>query len=185
MTTYYAFSPGTGRLIGAIAGDAMNNPAARSDLTAVIPPSCPAGQVPRWMGSWWQCEVWPPPASLAELRADKWAEVKKRRDAAEYGEFTWGGSRFNADAESRNRIMGAVQLAQLALAAGSPFSITWTLADNSTRDLSAEEMMQVGTALGQRVGAAHARAAALRVLVNAATSAAELEHLDVSTGWPA
>lgn len=135
---------------------------------------------------WWapgQNKVAGEAETLARAKAAKWGQVKATRDLVEYGNFTWDGSTFNADAESRNRIMGAVQLATLAAGAGQPYAVVWTLADNGTRTLSAADMMAVGAALGARVGSAHARAAALRTQINAATTLSALEAIDITTGW--
>lgn len=184
MSTTYAFDPATGRLIAELLASPGNTPAERADLTDVAPPTCAAGQVPFWDGTAWACQTWPPAPTLADLKAAKWATVKARRDQAEYGDFAWDGSTFNADVESRNRIMGAVQLAALAASAGQPYSVVWTLADNSTRTLDAADMIAVGSTLGARVGAAHANAASLRSAINAAADEAALDAIDVSTGWP-
>lgn len=137
------------------------------------------------VGFVWRPELgeWTDERDLEQAREDKWRQTKARRDIAEYGDFTWDGSTFNADVESRNRIMGAVQLATLAMGAGQPYSVVWTLADNTTRTLSATDMMAVGATLGARVGAAHARAAELRAQINAATTRAALDAIDITTGW--
>lgn len=90
---------------------------------------------------------------LAARRTRQWAVLKQQREAREYGGFTWDGSTFDSDPESRSRIMGASQLAMLAKSAQQPFQITWVLADNSARVLSADEMIAVGAALGSHVSA--------------------------------
>lgn len=99
---------------------------------------------------------------LAARRTRQWALIKQQREAREYGGFTWDGSTFDSDPESRNRIMGAAQLAMLAKSSGQPFEITWVLADNSSRVLSADEMIAVGAALGSHVSALFATGVVLR-----------------------
>lgn len=130
-------------------------------------------------------EQWVDERQAEQLRAQLWTAIKARRDVAEYGVFMWDGSSFNADRESRNRIMGATQLASMAAASGQPYQIVWTLADNTTRTLSAMEMMSVGATLGARVAAAHARAAELRAQVTAAPGMDALRAIDITAGWPA
>jgi hypothetical protein len=66
-------------------------------------------------------------------------------------------------------------MAMLAQAGGQPFSIDWTLADNTVRTLSGADMIAVGQALGQHVAACHIKARALREQINAATTVAEVE----------
>lgn len=103
-----------------------------------------------WM---WATKTWQDPRSLQDRRDAAWERLKTERSAREYGGFSWDGSRFDSDPESRARIMGAVELAKDALAAGVPFSRTWRLADNSLRELDALQMIAVGRALGLHVGA--------------------------------
>jgi len=90
---------------------------------------------------------------------------------AEFGGFTWDGSPFDSDAISQSRIQGAVQLA--ATAPG--FTIDWTLANNSVRNLSAADLANVGAALGMHVATQHAKARTLRSQIEAATTVAEVD----------
>lgn len=109
----------------------------------------------------------------------KWIEIKLARDAAEFGGFTWDGSRFDSDQISQSRIQGAVQLAAM----GPGFEIDWTLADNSARTLDAAAMFAVGAALGQHVNAQHAKGRDLRTRIDAATPE-EIEAITWDAPWP-
>jgi hypothetical protein len=117
---------------------------------------------------------------LGRAKTQRWDAIKAARDAAEFGGFTWDGSRFDSDAISQSRIQGAAQLAQLAVAQGQPFSIDWTLADNSTRTLDGMSMIAVGVAMGEHIGACHAIGRQLRIVLAAATTLAEVEAVQ----WP-
>lgn len=119
----------------------------------------------------YSAKQWVDPRTLDEVKAAQWTAIKAARAAHELGGFVWGGSQFDSDQVSQQRIQGAVQLAQLAMAAGQPFEVDWTLADNSTRTLSATDVLQVGMALGGHITAAHTKARALRAAINAATTA--------------
>lgn len=114
----------------------------------------------------------------AKLR--KWASIKNTRSQKEYGGFAWDGSSFDSDALAQSRIQGAVILAMQAAAAEQPFSITWTLSDNSTRVLTGAEMIAVGGALAQHVITLHEVAQDLRVQLDAAET---IEDVD-SVVWP-
>lgn len=116
---------------------------------------------------------WIDPRTLSDLQVAKWEQIKRARVNAEFGGFTWDGSPFDSDAISQSRIQGAVQLA--AMAPG--FTIDWTLANNSVRNLSAADLANVGTALGMHVATQHAKARLLRSQIEAATTAAELDAL--------
>ena len=114
---------------------------------------------------------------LSKAKSKKWIQIKQHRDAAENGGFTWGGSPFDSTPISQLRIQGAAQLATLAKINNQPFSIDWTLADNSVRTLNAQEMIAVGTAMGQHINACHTRARQLRSLIEAAQTKEEVEAI--------
>ena len=112
-----------------------------------------------------------PLTPIETVRKVKWSQIKRARDEAEFGGFTWDGSPFDSDAISQSRIQGAVQLA--AMAPG--FTIDWTMTNNSVRNLNREDMANVGAALGMHVAAQHAKARTLRSQIEAATTVAEVD----------
>ena len=114
---------------------------------------------------------WVDPRTLSDLQAAKWEQIKRDRDEVEFGGFTWDGSPFDSDAISQSRIQGAVQLA--AMAPG--FTIDWTLADNTARNLNGEDLANVAAALGMHVATQHAKARTLRSQIEAATTVAEVD----------
>ncbi len=118
----------------------------------------------------WAGKAWIDPRSLQDLKDARWAEGRRERDSAEFGAFSWDGSRFDSDALSQQRITVAVTLAMM----NSAFSIDWTLADNTARTLTAADMIAVGVALGQHVSACHERARVLRGQIEVALTAEEL-----------
>lgn len=116
-------------------------------------------------------------ATLDEARAKAWERIKSARDVAEASDFTCAGLIYQAD---KARISGAALAALMAQVAGAPYSIDWTLSDNSVTTLSAAQMSAVGVALMEHVDSAFSIARGLRVLIDAA-SAAELPSIT----WPA
>ena len=114
---------------------------------------------------------WVDPRTLSDLQVAKWEQIKRARVNAEFGGFTWDGSPFDSDAISQSRIQGAVQLA--AVAPG--FTIDWTLANNSVRNLNGEDLANVSAALGMHIAAQHANARLLRSQIEAATTVAEVD----------
>jgi hypothetical protein len=124
-----------------------------------------------------QSSSWFDPSTLAELKTRKWEAIKKRRNEVEFGSFEWDGSMFDGNAMATQRIAGSVQMAVLAQANAMPFSIDWTLADNSVRTLSATQMIEVGQTLAQHVSACHAHARQLRVEIEAATTPEQVEAI--------
>jgi len=117
---------------------------------------------------------WEDPRTLQDIKTEKWINIKANRDSHEYGGFTWDGSVFDSDALSQQRIAGAVQLAQMNPA----FTTVWTLADNTTRLLSAQDMFGVGLALGAHVSGVFSHGMALRAQIDAATTAQEVEAIN-------
>lgn len=116
---------------------------------------------------------WEDPRTLQDLKDAKWALIKQARSDAEYAGFTWGGSTFDSDAISQNRITGAVALAQMS----ASFSIGWVLADNTVRTLDQSGMLQVGAALGAHVAAIFAKGVTLRAAIEAATTRADVDSI--------
>lgn len=120
---------------------------------------------------------WEDPRTLDERKAQAWGRIKAAREQEEFGVFAWGGGTFDCDQISQQRIQGAAQLASLAMAAGQPFSIDWTMADNSTMTLGASDMIGVGMAMGAHINACHTKSRLLRNQINAAASAEEIEAI--------
>ena len=118
---------------------------------------------------------------LPKAKAIKLAEIKDTRDSKEFGGFEWDGSLFDSDVVSQTRIQGAVQLALLAIQNNQPFSIDWTLKDNSVRTLTGEQIIQVGIALAQYITHLHEISRGLKVQVNNATTLQQVESIT----WPA
>lgn len=121
-----------------------------------------------------------PVTDLEQAKARRWGEIKQLREAHEFGPLMWDGSTFDADAPAQLRIMGAVQMAAAAAGAGQPFAIDWTLADNSIRTLTGEDMQALGEALAQRISAVHETARQLREQIEAAASVQAVQSVD----WP-
>ena len=120
------------------------------------------------------------PSTLEKAKQRKWIALKSYRDALEFSGFEWDGSRFDSDPVSQSRIQGGVQLAQIATQSGQPFSIDWTLQNNTVRVLNGIEMVQVGLALGTYVQLIHGIARNLRTQLEAATTFEQVDQVN----WP-
>lgn len=123
-------------------------------------------------------ETWVP--DIPKAKADKWTQLKTTRDQKESGGFTWDTSAFDSDPMSQIRIQGGVSLAQMALANNQPFSIDWTLQNNTVRTLNATEMIGVGLALASHVTNLHGIGRILKQQVDAASTLQEVEAVQ----WP-
>jgi hypothetical protein len=114
------------------------------------------------------------PRPIAELKDRAWDALQRARTQAERAPFTWDGSTFDGDRESREAIQGAVLMALVSIQAQQPFAINWTLADDTVRTLSASDMIAVGMTLAAQVDAAHQKGRAKREAIKNASSRAAL-----------
>lgn len=113
-----------------------------------------------------------PTPTLDELKSKKREEINQARDAAEQGGFEYLGKTFDSDQISAQRISMAAQA--MALAPGGA-TITWTCQDNTTIDLTAQELVGLVVALATWSNACHEKATALKAKIEAAQTAEELE----------
>lgn len=118
-----------------------------------------------------------PKPSLDELKEEKRAEINQARDEAEQGGFFYMGKTFDSDIVSCIRIQGAAQSMQVATMAEDVPTITWTCQDNSTIELTAQELMGLSVALAEWSNTCHQKATALKAQIETATSEEELENI--------
>lgn len=116
-------------------------------------------------------------ADLPALRARAWVEVKALRDQAEWAGCDTPLGRVDTDPNSRSKISGAVQMAMLI----DPFTIDWTMQDNSIVTHDAPAMIAMGLLVGQHVNACHAIATTIRTALDAADT---LEAIAAAGVWP-
>ena len=120
-------------------------------------------------------KTWVDPRTLDEHKTAQWALIKAARNEAEFGGFTWDGSVFDSDQVSQARIQGAV-----LLASSSPdFVVDWTLADNTVRSLTADDLSAISQALGEHVSLQHSRARNARALLDQATTLSEVQAVSL------
>ena len=123
--------------------------------------------------------------TLDELKIVRWQEAKQVRDQRiDGGCAVTAIGRFDTDMLSRSNINGAVTGAFMAKSAGAAFTVDWKLADNSVVVLDADQMIAVGTTVLAHVSACHAHSQTLGLIIQEAASAADLEALDITEGWP-
>ena len=115
--------------------------------------------------------------TLNELKEAKRAEINQARDEAEQGGFEYMGKVFDSDIVSCIRIQGAAQSMQAAIMAEEVPTITWTAKDNSTVELTAQELLGLSVSLAEWSNTCHQKAAALKAQIDAAETAEELENI--------
>lgn len=135
----------------------------------------------KWQGSSWIYEKIPEPKpeqepTIEELKLIKRSEINAARDAAEQGGFEYMGKTFDSDQVSCQRISTAAQAMSL-MPASDENKITWTCQDNSTIELTAQELVGLVVALAQHSNTCHEKATALKAKIEAAQTAEELENI--------
>lgn len=126
----------------------------------------------------------PAPLALAIAATEKRAEVNGLRLACEVSGCETPLGRVDTDGDSQRKINGAVTMALIAQTAGQPFTVDWTMADNSLVTHDAPAMIAMGVAVGQHVSDCHERGAALKAEIDAADTVEEIEAVDIYSGWP-
>ncbi len=127
-------------------------------------------------GSLWE-KGYAPQKPLEELKSEKRAEINAARDAAEQGGFFYMDKTFDSDIVSCIRIQGAAQSMQAATMADVVPTITWTCQDNTTIELTAQELLGLSVALAEWSNTCHQKASALKAQIETATSEEELENI--------
>ena len=127
----------------------------------------------------WVLKVWEDPRTLDDLKAEKCAEVKKWRDAREFGPFTYNGMTFDGDLDAQRRLSVLASAAKSAIAAGHTFTKDFTLADNSVVQLTAEDFVGIEMAKLWQVEAAFTEYRNKKAQIEAATTLEELEAIAV------
>ena len=113
---------------------------------------------------------WIDPRSLDEIKAQKWSEIKSQRDRLEFGGFEFGGNIYDSDQVSQGRIMGA---------AAAGVDQTWTLANNTTVELTALQLQQLYAALQTHIAGAHERGRIARLLIFEAETQDQVEAIQL------
>lgn len=150
-------------------------------LLGVAPPSMqyywdggkyePIGDSPNQFSHFdYDLREWVDPRSIEEFKAQKWAEIKSQRDRIEFGGFEFEGDIYDSDQVSQGRIMGA---------AVAGVDQVWTLADNTTVDLSASQLQQLYAALQAHIASVHERGRIARQLIFDAETKEQVEAVNL------
>jgi hypothetical protein len=110
--------------------------------------------------------TWVDPRTLDEIKAQKWIEIKSDRDRLEFGGFEFEGNIYDSDQVSQGRILGA---------ASAGLDQVWTLADNTTVNLTADQLVQLYQVLQVHIAAAHERGRVARQAIMTAITKEDIE----------
>lgn len=136
----------------------------------------------KWNGEAWEYEEIPvPPApeppTLEEVKEQKINELKAVRDAKEMEPVLYAARKFDFDSKSYERITAAIYALDMQ---GATSTINWTLADNSSTPVTANDLRGVIAAAAVRSDALHTAYRALKSQVQAAETVADVATIV----WP-
>lgn len=117
------------------------------------------------------------PVDIEELKQQKWHEIKSIRDQKEQSGFPYSNKTLDSDSISVQRISVAAVNAQTALLLKLPFEISWKCADNTELLLDAQGILGATAALAQYSNSLHIKARNIKVLIDNATTAEEVQGI--------
>ena len=130
----------------------------------------------------WQAGAWVPAPTIAQTKAQRWEEIKARRELLLRGTFTSGGRLF--DLGTSGNLSAAVLDAVIATSNGEPFSQFWVLGDNTSATLTAAETIAAGRAAKALVTSLWQTSQALREQLDAIDDTAGTLDAVVAVVWP-
>lgn len=113
---------------------------------------------------------WEDSRDLDEIKDQKWYDIKTARDQLEFGGFEFEGNIYDSDQVSQGRIMGA---------AAAGVDQVWTLADNTTVELSASQLQQLYVTLQLHIASVHERGRIARAAIESAVTKEEVEAIQL------
>ena len=119
--------------------------------------------------------------TVAELFPAKKAELKAARDAAEVAPVEYDGNIFDYDEKARDRIKDAITLLEMTDAAGvtdTKATIEWTTADDKDVLMTADDLLGVIAAVGERSNVLHVKYRKLRTQAENAKTVEELNAIN-------
>lgn len=118
----------------------------------------------------YKVKLWIDSRTLADAKVEKWNNIKQQRDVLEFGGFEYEGNIYDSDQVAQGRIMGA---------AVAGVDQVWTLANNTTVELTADDLRDLYAALQRHVAATHERGRIARAKVDAALTTIDLENIQL------
>ena len=154
-----------------------------ADCTLAEPLNEKEGYKIKWNGEAWEYEeiLVPPepePPTLEEVKEQKINELKAVRDAKEMEPVLYAEHKFDFDSKSYERITAAIYALDMQ---GATSTINWTLADNGSTPVTANDLRGVIAAAAVRSDALHTAYRALKAQVQAAETVDNVNNIM----WPA
>lgn len=118
----------------------------------------------------YKTKQWEDQRTIEQLKDYKWEELKNQRQELEDAGFEYKDCIFDSDLNSQTRILNAISL-------GIP--VSWTLKDNSTIDLSVEDLNNLKIVLSTHITSIHERSRTAREKLDSATTIEEVNSIEL------
>jgi hypothetical protein len=128
--------------------------------------------------------VMEPADLLALVQSTRWTDAKTYRDMRMASICETPVGVVQIDDQSKVKISGLVQMATLSKITGSAFSATFTLFNNNTVNLDADQMISLGVAVGEFVQACQDAGTNIRNQIDQATTPEAVAAIDITAGYP-
>lgn len=119
--------------------------------------------------------------ALTLARMSKSAAVKELRDRVEAAGVMVAGALIDTDADAQRKVSGLVLK---AIVQGAAFSVDFRRGDDIVVTLNAADMIALGVLVSDHVEQSQYRKNALDSLINSAATLADLDDIDIHSGWP-
>ena len=153
-----------------------------ADCTWAEPLNEKEGYKIKWNGNEWEYELIPiepepEPPTLDDVKEQKINELKSIRNFKEMEPVLYAEHKFDFDSKSYERITAAIYALDMQ---GATSTINWTLADNSSTPVTANDLRGVIAAAAVRSDALHTAYRTLKAQVQAAETVADVATIV----WP-
>ena len=153
-----------------------------ADCTWADPLNEKEGYKIKWNGGAWEYEEIPvppepEPPTLDDVKEQKINELKSIRDFKELEPVLYAEHKFDFDSKSYERITAAIYALDIP---GAAPTINWTLADNGSTPVTANNLRGVIAAAAARSDALHTTYRALKAQVQAAETVDDVNNIT----WP-
>lgn len=119
-------------------------------------------------------EQWVDVRSLDDVKRERWESIKSQREQVINAKLDTPYGAVDGGERDRVNITNSVMMLQTLAGLGTPGTVQFTMADNSTAELDTSKMVHIGLLLGQKIEAAHATARALRQAIDEAQTIEEV-----------
>lgn len=122
-----------------------------------------------------ESRVWVDFRSLDDVKRERWELIKAQREKVINARLDTPYGAVDSGERDRVNITNSVMMLQTLAGLGTPSTVQFTMADNSTAVLDTEKMVHIGLLLGQKIEAAHSKARLLRADIEAAQTKEAVE----------